>query len=223
MGVEAWGLEFHYDHYFVLDGSVYRMYYQGQYLGKFSVKSTKGAPWDYTQAGMTPQEEDMMVYPFLSYDPNGNRDLLNSIVTNGFNRPRGTTLDEAMAEDALGGGPMLGGGGALSMVGPLWTQTKNKTAVQNAWRHYVDHGADFGAQNAIDYVKKAKDFLNNPPPGTLTKVRVGGLKDGDVLRYHPATNTFGIMDKNGVPRTFYKPDPAVHGYPTNLDYFNAIQ
>jgi hypothetical protein len=29
------------------------------------------------------------------------------------------------------------------------------------------------------------------------------------------------MDASGAPRTFFKPDPAVHGYPTNLDYFNA--
>jgi hypothetical protein len=29
------------------------------------------------------------------------------------------------------------------------------------------------------------------------------------------------MDKDGAPRTFYKPDPVKQGFPTNLDYFNA--
>ena len=39
--------------------------------------------------------------------------------------------------------------------------------------------------------------------------------------FDPTTDTFGVMDANGAPRTMFKPDPAVHGYPTNLDYFNA--
>jgi pyocin large subunit-like protein len=39
--------------------------------------------------------------------------------------------------------------------------------------------------------------------------------------YDPATNAFGVMDKCGTPRTYYKPDPAKHGHATNLDYFNA--
>ena len=28
---------------------------------------------------------------------------------------------------------------------------------------------------------------------------------GDILKYHPSTNTFGIMDASGVPRTMFKP------------------
>jgi hypothetical protein len=34
-------------------------------------------------------------------------------------------------------------------------------------------------------------------------------------------NTFGVMDSSGAPRTYFRRDPAQHGYPTNLDYFNA--
>ena len=45
--------------------------------------------------------------------------------------------------------------------------------------------------------------------------------NGDIVRYDPRTNTFGAMDASGAPRTFFKPDPSVHGYQTNLDYFNA--
>ena len=29
------------------------------------------------------------------------------------------------------------------------------------------------------------------------------------------------MSSTGVVRTYYKPDPALHGYPTKLDYFLA--
>jgi hypothetical protein len=58
----------------------------------------------------------------------------------------------------------------------------------------------------------------SPPPGsTLTRIR----SNGDVVRYHPGSNTFGVMDANGAPRTFFRPDPAVHGHATNLDYFYA--
>jgi hypothetical protein len=45
--------------------------------------------------------------------------------------------------------------------------------------------------------------------------------NGDVVRYDPTTDEFGVVNADGTIRTYYKPDPAVHGYPTNLDYFNA--
>jgi RHS repeat-associated protein len=106
----------------------------------------------------------------------------------------------------------------LSPYRPLWTSTRRQSSAQNAYRHFIDHGADFpDAQNAVQYVEHAQDFLHNPPPGTLTKTR----PNGDVIRYDPSTNTFGVMDTNGAPRTMFKPDPAAHGQPTNLDYFNA--
>jgi pyocin large subunit-like protein len=35
----------------------------------------------------------------------------------------------------------------------MWTATKS--------RHFKDHGADFAAKNAVDYVRQAKDFLQN--------------------------------------------------------------
>src|SRR5262245_25491896 len=99
----------------------------------------------------------------------------------------------------------------------MWTATKTKTAAQNAFKHFKDHGADFGAKNALDYVRQAQNFLRNPPAGTLTRIR----PNKDVVRYNPVTNTFGVMAPSGLPRTFFKPDPAVHGFPTNLDYFYA--
>ena len=33
--------------------------------------------------------------------------------------------------------------------------------------------------------------------------------------------TAGILIDTGTPRTFFTPDPAKHGYPTNLDYFHT--
>jgi hypothetical protein len=84
--------------------------------------------------------------------------------------------------------------------------------------HYSRLGADFGATSAAQYEGMADAFLNGPRgTGVLQRVRA----NGDVARYDPASEAFGIVKPDGTIRTFYKPDPAVHGYPTNLDYFNV--
>jgi hypothetical protein len=108
--------------------------------------------------------------------------------------------------------------GAPSGGGTLWTSTNSSTSAQNAFSHFGAHGADFpSASNALQYVDEAQTFLRTPPSGTLTTIRT----NGDIVRYNPTTNNFGVMDAASNPRTFFKPDPAVHGYPTNMDYFNA--
>ncbi|ASV88650.1 putative large secreted domain protein (plasmid) [Ochrobactrum quorumnocens] len=40
------------------------------------------------------------------------------------------------------------------------------------------------------------------------------------MRYNPVTEEFGVVSSSGDIRTYYRPDPTVHGWPTNLDYFN---
>jgi len=84
--------------------------------------------------------------------------------------------------------------------------------------HYMRHGADFGATSAAQYEAMADTFLNGPRgAGVLQRTR----RNGDIVRYDPATQAFGVVKPDGTIRTYYKPDPAVHGYPTNLDYFHA--
>lgn len=82
--------------------------------------------------------------------------------------------------------------------------------------HFARHGADFGATSADDYARQASEFLQQP--GTLTKV---DPKTGVIRVYDPATDAFGAYNPSGTTRTFYVPDPAIHGYPTNLAYWNA--
>ncbi len=109
-------------------------------------------------------------------------------------------------------------GGSDVAKGALWTATKKKTGVQNAFGHWKKHGSEFPEfKNAKQYVEATKSFMNSPPKGSLTRTR----SNGDVLRYHEKSNTFGIMTKDGTPRTMFKPDPSQHGYRTNLEYFNA--
>lgn len=83
--------------------------------------------------------------------------------------------------------------------------------------HFGDHGADFGAVSAQHYELLADRFL------------VGCLKhhvlecfrasNGDKLRYNTKSEEFGILNRANTIKTYYVPDPLIHGEPTNLDYF----
>ena len=64
----------------------------------------------------------------------------------------------------------------------------------------------------------ADRFLTDPrPEGVLERVR----PNGDVVRFDPSTDTFGVVSRDGTIRTFYRPDPAVHDRASNLECFNA--
>ena len=84
--------------------------------------------------------------------------------------------------------------------------------------HFARHGSDFGSRSAAAYQRSASRFLTGTPGrGVMEKTRA----NGDVVRFNPKSNEFGVLSKGGDIRTYYKPDPKVHGYKSNLDYFNA--
>lgn len=84
--------------------------------------------------------------------------------------------------------------------------------------HFRRHGADFGSTTADKYVQQASYFFQRSQLENLpTKVDPKGV----IRVYDPKTNTFGSFDPDGTAKTLYKPDPAVHKYPTNVDYWNA--
>ncbi len=104
----------------------------------------------------------------------------------------------------------------LSQPKKIWTSTKRNSSVQNAYRHWKDHGHEFPELlNSKQYVEATRDFINNHSSGTLTKIRL----NGDVVFYDPVSNTFAVTNQKGLPRTMYKPDPLIHKYETNLEYF----
>ncbi|WP_341873621.1 VENN motif pre-toxin domain-containing protein [Enterobacter cancerogenus] len=120
------------------------------------------------------------------------------------------------------GDPLKGGGGIAksgkSKDTQIWTETKKTEPVGNAYGHWTKHGKEFPEyQNAKQYVDASHNFVTNPPAGTLTTTR----KNGDTIYYNPSSNTFAVKNAEGVPKTMFRPDPVDHGYPTNLDYFNA--
>ena len=86
--------------------------------------------------------------------------------------------------------------------GYTWSQGKPRDFNQNLTIHWNKHKSEFPElRSQNDYYRFARDFVENPPAGTLTKTR----SNGDVLFYQPSTNTFAIKDKNGNIKTMFKP------------------
>ncbi len=82
-----------------------------------------------------------------------------------------------------------------------WASSRQRTAEESAQRQFDRNGSDFQAGSLDDYVAKARAFVSAPPRGSLSTTRT----NGDVLYYDPKSNVFAVADKDGVPRTMFKP------------------
>lgn len=85
---------------------------------------------------------------------------------------------------------------------PPVTANRRETADAKVQRLYERNGAAFGAKSADDYLTKVRAFTETPPRGAETVKR----PNGDTLYYQASSNTFAVVDRNGVPRTMFKPD-----------------
>jgi pyocin large subunit-like protein len=85
---------------------------------------------------------------------------------------------------------------------PPVTANRRETADAKVQRLFERNGASFGAKSADDYLAKVRAFTEATPKGTETVKR----PNGDTLYYQASTNTFAVVDRNGVPRTMFKPD-----------------
>jgi pyocin large subunit-like protein len=84
--------------------------------------------------------------------------------------------------------------------------------------HFAKHMYDFDAETPSEYDDLAAQFLtnqNNPDVLELTR------PDGDVVKFNPNTNEFGILSGDGNVRTYLRLDERSHDYPSNLNYFYA--
>ncbi|HEY8573432.1 hypothetical protein [Phenylobacterium sp.] len=85
---------------------------------------------------------------------------------------------------------------------PIWAASRRASAEERARSAFERNGADFGAKNLDQYVRKAHAFVEHPPAGTQTLTRA----NGDMLFYDPKANVFAVANKDGAPRTMFKPD-----------------
>jgi pyocin large subunit-like protein len=100
--------------------------------------------------------------------------------------------------------------------------------------HFQEHGGNFGASNASDYERMADALLGGSKAATVHEcVRSCGMK----LRYDPADEAFGVIDRANIIRTYFKPVPCsslrgalraaakqagrCHGCANNLVYFKT--
>lgn len=84
---------------------------------------------------------------------------------------------------------------------PVWAANRQRSGEENAEKQFERNGSDLGAASLDDYVRKAHAFLDSPPKGALTATR----SNGDVLYYDPKANLFVVADRQGAPRTMFKP------------------
>ena len=84
---------------------------------------------------------------------------------------------------------------------PLWAANKKHTAQENADYHFKRDGDAVGATSEEDFLAKVHAFVDSPPKGTETLAR----SNGDKLIYDPKANLFAVVDKDGAPRTLFKP------------------
>ena len=84
---------------------------------------------------------------------------------------------------------------------PMWAANKKHSAQENADYHFKRDGDAVGAASEDDFLTKVHAFVDHPPQGTETLSR----SNGDKLMYDPKANLFAVVDKDGAPRTLFKP------------------
>lgn len=88
---------------------------------------------------------------------------------------------------------------------PVWAPSKRFSAEEGAQRQFERDGQAFDTKTLDQFVKKAHAFVGHPPKGTLTLTR----QNGDTLFYDPKDNVFAVANKEGAPRTMFKPDDGM--------------
>jgi len=84
--------------------------------------------------------------------------------------------------------------------------------------HFLRHGPELGATSAEDYATRASRFFERSQRERMpTRMDASGV----VRTYDPTTNEFGAFAPDGRTKTYFAPDPAVHGYGSNRDYWLA--
>src|SRR3569623_1768541 len=83
----------------------------------------------------------------------------------------------------------------------MWAANKNHSAQENADYHFKRDGEAVGATSEDDFLAKVHAFVDNPPKGVETLTR----SNGDRLMYDAKANLFAVVDKDGAPRTLFKP------------------
>lgn len=115
-------------------------------------------------------------------------------------RDRTAVLEDAKPESGVPDGEVAKSTPAAAK--PALTANRRETVDAKIQRLFERNGADFGTTTPEAYLTAVTAFTKSPPADAETVRRA----NGDVLIYQASTNTFAVVDANGVPRTMFKPD-----------------
>ncbi len=93
-------------------------------------------------------------------------------------------------------------------------------APQEQTKHFLKHAHEFGFSTEEEYLSSAGKFAaraESKSADILVRIRA----NGDKVLFDLNTDEFAVIRSDGIFRTYMKPDPAIHGFKTNLDYFEA--
>jgi len=103
--------------------------------------------------------------------------------------------------------------------------TKGFDTPADLTEHFETHVTiqkEFAVTTEVEYLKLADKFLGEPLNKATTYECQRTRRDGslgDKIRYNRVTQEYGVLSNQGVIRTYYIANPAVHGFRTNFIYF----
>ncbi|MGE0450352.1 MAG: hypothetical protein AB7Q29_12315 [Vicinamibacterales bacterium] len=116
--------------------------------------------------------------------------------------------------------PAINREGTLDAATMANTRGFKKTTL---YQHWFDHHRKFTIKPMSEavYERMADSFFIQPCPVAMAE---GLRKNGDLIRFDPSSQHFGVMNKDGIILSFYPADPAVHSKAmkvpkSNADYF----
>lgn len=86
-------------------------------------------------------------------------------------------------------------------------------------QHFEDHHTEFVGVDTVDvYLARAEAFLNGPMGADTLECN---RPQGGRCRFDTVTQEYGTVRADGTIATYFIPNPAIHGYATNLDYYRS--
>jgi len=133
---------------------------------------------------------------------------IGSLVAGGYGAVKGVMAFNKLAKIPMQASRLVKN---VAKSNKIWTSTKKRTSVQNAFSHWKDHGSEFPELfNSKQYVEKTHNFFTARDK-LLTKIR----PNGEIIVYDAETNVFGVFTNEGIPKTMFKPIDGFSYYERN--------
>jgi len=105
---------------------------------------------------------------------------------------------------------------ATGTIVPLLNVFRTQRLLEQHWDFHKDDFDAAESATAADYLTLAVRFLSGLPGSTVHQcVR---QRDGVTIRFNRATDVVGFVYPDGVIASFFKADPYVHRFSSNMAY-----